>query len=210
MDESPKSPAPPVPLSRWIARIMVAVILAEGIWGLLVSLTRDLIVPFLARQMSADPQSPLYLGKGAYDFPALFVSLLELCLAGIVAAVLYAWSKGQPKPARTRTVIVRKAAPAAPARALSIAPLPETTAATTQAPPAPAQTAEPSAPAQARPAPQPAIPPVPTPQPQPVQVGQSQPAAAKAPPAKPSKPKPPKEVYYNIVGEPINPTEDDE
>ena len=29
------------------------------------------------------------------------------------------------------------------------------------------------------------------------------------PPAKPAKPKPPKEIYYNIVGEPINPTEDD-
>ena len=41
----------------------------------------------------------------------------------------------------------------------------------------------------------------------PVQAKPTPPPAAA--PAKPEKPKPPKEVYYNIVGEPINPTEDD-
>jgi len=35
------------------------------------------------------------------------------------------------------------------------------------------------------------------------------PVAPAPPKAKPAKPKQPKEVYYNIVGEPINPTEDD-
>jgi len=182
---------------------MVAVILAEGIWGLLVSLTRDLIVPFLARQMSADPQSPLYLGKGDYDFPSLFIASLELCLACIVAAVPYAWSKGQPKPARTRTVIVRKAALAAPAQALSIAPPTEAAAVPAQSPAAATRIPEPPTPAQ------PVASSVPAAQPQPVSAAAQPAIPPKAAPAKPGKPKPPKEVYYNIVGEPINPTEDD-
>ena len=47
-------------------------------------------------------------------------------------------------------------------------------------------------------------PPEPSPQPKP-----AAPPPPVPPKAKPAKPKAPKEVYYNIVGEPINPTEDD-
>ena len=53
---------------------MAAVILAEGIWGFVTSLTSNLLVPLLARVMKIDPQSPLYLGKGELNVPALFNS----------------------------------------------------------------------------------------------------------------------------------------
>ena len=49
---------------KWIGQLVAAVILAEGIWGFLASLTNNLVVPLLAREMGSDPQSPLYLGKG--------------------------------------------------------------------------------------------------------------------------------------------------
>ena len=43
-----------------------------------------LILPLLAKIMGGDMQSPLYLGKGEVNVPALFTSVLELCFAGIV------------------------------------------------------------------------------------------------------------------------------
>ena len=48
---------------KWVGQLVAAVILAEVIWGLLVSLTSDLLVPLLARVMNGDPGSPTYLGK---------------------------------------------------------------------------------------------------------------------------------------------------
>ena len=209
MDEIPNSAGPPpssVP-SHWIARVLIAILLAEGIWGLIVSLTRDLLVPFLAQQVGGDPQSPLYMGKGAYDFPAVLGAVLELCFAGIVAAGVNAWLNRGPKAPRVRVVKVRKivtkaASPSvAPAAAgpLSILAAPAPAAAPTPSTPPPL--AQPATTPQISPAPV-SVPPAPVPsQPKPVPV---------AAPAKPAKPKPPKEVYYNIVGEPINPTEDDD
>jgi len=209
MDEIPNSAGPPpssVP-SHWIARVLIAILLAEGIWGLIVSLTRDLLVPFLAQQVGGDPQSPLYMGKGAYDFPAVLGAVLELCFAGIVAAGVNAWLNRGPKAPRVRVVKVRKivtkaASPSvAPAAAgpLSILAAPAPAAAPTPSTPPPL--AQPATTPQISPAPV-SVPPAPVPsQPKPVPV---------AAPAKPAKPKPPKEVYYNIVGEPINPTEDED
>jgi len=204
---NPTNPPSPVP-SHWIARVLVAVLLAEGIWGLIVSLTRDLLFPFLAQQVGGDPQSPLYLGKGAYDFPAVWGAVLELCFAGIVAAGVNAWLNRGPRAPRVRVVKVRKvitkaASPsAAPAAAgpLSILAAPAPAAAPTPSTPPPAQ-AVPTPPISPAPV---SVPSAPVPQ-------QSKPAPpAAVAPAKPAKPKPPKEVYYNIVGEPINPTEDDD
>jgi len=73
---------------RWIAKVILAVILAEAAWALIVSLTNNLILPLLARIMDADVQSPLYLGKGDINVPALFSSVLQFCIAGIVAVLL--------------------------------------------------------------------------------------------------------------------------
>ncbi len=202
---SPESPA--ADAGRWIGRLLIAVILGEGIWGLIVSLTHNLILPLLAKTMGGDVQSPLYLGKGDVNVPALFTSVLELCFAGIVAVILNAGI--QRKAVSTRNKPVRVTArPARPAPALTpveAAAVPPPVIKPAPAPvapiPAPAQSVTPSAPSPS--SGQFWSPPEPSPQPK-----ASAPPSPK-PPARPAKPKPPKEVYYNIVGEPINPTEDE-
>jgi predicted lipid-binding transport protein (Tim44 family) len=84
-----------------------------------------------------------------------------------------------------RVKVVRRTVRVAPAAAPAAVPkaAPPTAQTAPSAPPA-AMAVEPTAAAAAKPAAPPA-------------------------PAQPAKPKPPKEVFYNIVGEPINPTEDD-
>ena len=161
---------------QWIGLLLIAVIVGEGVWGLIVSLTNNLALPALARVMGADPQSPLYLGKGDYNIPAIFTSVLELCFAGIVAVILNSWVR---KPVR-KTARRVKLVPTDPTITVpSIAAV---------APPPPAPPAE-----QFWSPPEPAPPKT---------------AAPPPPPAKPAKPTRPKEIVYNSVGEPINPTEE--
>ena len=215
MDEISRtsSPEPSAPdASKWIGRVVIAVIVAEAIWGFIVSITNNLLLPLLARTMGGDVQSPLYLGKGDFNVPALFTSVLELCFAGIAAVILNSWV--QRKPTVTRSKVVRVSPiPAQPAvtrhrlprlrlfqlrqfqcRAGDIRAVPVPDTPVTSASSLPAQ-----APAR----------------------GNSgrrlkqrsqkhrQLLRRRRSPAKPAKPKAPKEVYYNIVGEPINPTEDE-
>src|SRR5262245_22522279 len=169
-----------------VRRLVAAVILGEAIWGLLVSVTNNLAVPGLARVMGGDPQSPLYLGKGVINIPALLISILQACLAGIVAVLVNSWPQ---KGRRMRPAPVRAVTTTQPPRA----------AAPSVAPPsivAPAVTevvrSEPS-PAETPSVPKPAA---------------SVPAPSVKKPEPPAKPKKPKQVYYNIVGEPI--ADDDE
>jgi hypothetical protein len=176
MNEALKVSEAPIDPGKWVGRVVVAVIVGEGIWGLLVSITNNLAVPALTRIMGTDPQSPLYLGKGDFNFAALFTSVLQLCFAGIVAVLLYTWAR-EPRRIRTRVVT-----PVAQQPGASVLPVrtdfPAIPVAETPVPPS-----EPVKPVQAAP-----------------------PHAQPAP--QPSRPKKPKEVYYNIVGEPIEP--DDE
>jgi hypothetical protein len=196
MDESPKTfPTEPSATSagKWIGRVMIAVLLGEGIWGLIVSLTNNLLLPFLARIMGADAQSPLYLGKGDFNVPALFISILELCFAGIVAAILYSWLQRKPTLVRSKSTSVRVSPIPEPP------PAPRPSPAVVQVQATPPVTLPASPPATPSPA-QFSSPPKPSP---------AAPALNPPPPkAKPEKPKPPKEVYYNIVGEPITPDDD--
>jgi hypothetical protein len=229
MDETPRTPSSEssgLDAGAWIGRVVIAVLLAEAIWGFIVSVTNGLILPLLARTMGGDVQSPLYLGKGDINVPALFTAVLELCFAGIAAVVLNSFL--QRKAGAPRKLVRVTSIPAQPSIPLqSPAPPPSVPVA---APVQPAVSAPPVAPAVSAPAPVmiPAAPPQvtasatasspttarapdsgqswspPTPSPQP--------KTAAPPPLvkpKPAKPKPPKEIYYNIVGEPINPTEDD-
>jgi hypothetical protein len=180
---------------KWIGQLVAAVILAEGIWGFLASLTSNILVPLLARVMEADPHSPLYLGKGELNIPALFTSGMALCLAGIVFVLLHEWSRRKPAPVRLKTVRVTNKTSQPAARTLSITASPEPVAVSRPAAPPPPAPKISQAPAP--------VPPVPAAQ-------QAQPASPSVvTSAKPAKPKSPKEVYYNIVGEPISPTEDD-
>jgi hypothetical protein len=224
MDEVPRALSPEssaADTGKWIGRVVIAVILAEGIWGFIVSVTNNLVLPVLARTMGGDVQSPLYLGKGDFNVPALFTAVLELCFAGIASVILKSWLQRKPKVTRTRAVRVSPipmqsiaptqpmAPPPSPPVVVPVqasVPVPSSSPMATTVPvPAPATPV--AAPAQTTSAAGQSpgqfwSPPEPPPQPK---------VAAPPPPpkAKPSKPKPPKEVYYNIVGEPINPTEDD-
>jgi len=183
MDETAKSPAPESSDSRsWIGRILMAVVLGEAIWSLLVSITNNLALPAMARVVGGDAQSPLYLGKGDFNVPALFASVLEVCFAGIVAAFLGAWSQ---KSGRTQARSVRLAPVAAPLSAAVVRPPAESRPTPVMTEPAieatlPVTNAAPAPPSERR----------------------------TAQPVKPGKPKPPKQVYYNIVGEPVETDEE--
>src|SRR5580704_8355282 len=106
MDEVPRMLSPEsstVDTGKWIGRVVIAVILAEGIWGFIVSVTNGLILPLLARTMGADVQSPLYLGKGDFNVPALFTAVLELCFAGISAVILNSFLQRKPRMVRSKS-----------------------------------------------------------------------------------------------------------
>jgi hypothetical protein len=180
---------------KWVGQLVAAVILAEGIWGFLASLTHNLLAPLLARVMDGNPQSRLYLGKGELNVPALFNSVVALCLAGIVFVLLYDWSRRKPAPVRVKMMRATKnvSQPAAgPLSIMAPEPLRSRSQTIVTPPPAPQIPQEPVS-----------SPLVPAPQ-----LSKPTPPPVVAP-AKPAKPQPPKDVYYNIVGEPINPTEDD-
>jgi hypothetical protein len=187
-------------LGKWLGLAVAAVVLAEGIWGVLVALTRSLLLPLLARVLGGDPHSPFYLGTGDVNVPDLFAAVLQLCLAGMVFLAIKLWAG---RADEVRSVAVKRVAEQ-PARVKPVTPAkPEPVVA--ESAPVVAQSAAVIA------------------QPEPVradapQVAQVPPVQAKAvperkvvpeKPAKPQKPRKPQEVYYNIVGEPINPTENE-
>ena len=187
----------PAESKKWIGRLLIAVILGAAVWNFVASLTNAVVVPGLARVMEADPQSPLYLGKGDFNFPGFFAAILELCLALLAALVVNSWAQRRPKAIR------RKVSSATPAASLSIAAAPPAARPSASLP-----LREPVSQSQ-----QPAPPVVP--RPPAAELATSVPAAAPAAapqpkPAqseKPAKPKAPKEVYYNLVGEPVDPDE---
>lgn len=196
MDENAKTLAP-VALGKWIGLAVAAVILAEGIWGVLVSLTRSLLLPLLARFLGVDPHSLLYLGSGAINVPDLFASILQLCVGGIVFLIIKSWAgkSDRVKISRPRKIVERPVTPAVSTSTV-VAPVPAAAQAATAS-------ASPTLPASM---PQAATPIARTE----VAPTASRPASAKPVQVeKPPKPEKPKEVYYNIVGEPINPTEDE-
>ena len=195
-------------LGKWLGLAVAAVILAEGIWAILVSLTRSLFLPLLARVLGGDSHSPLYLGTGDINVPDLFATILQLCFAGILFLIIKAWA-GKPDEVRispAKKIVQAPVAavapvaipPSAPPQALTPVPAAGSVAAAAQtstAPPVPTQvqTYPTSAP---RPAP-PSTPPA------------QAPAVPQKSVEKPASPPKPREVYYNLVGEPINPTEDE-
>jgi len=207
----------------WIGRVVIAVLLAEAIWGFIVSLTNGLVLPLLARTMGADAQSPLYLGKGDFNVPTLFTAVLELCFAGIVAVILNSFLQRKPKVVRVKvssvvrpipTQQVTQSQPAAPTPLPApVAPVQAAVSARPPAPPtfvAPVSSVERTEPGQTEAA---ATAEAPdrfwSPPEASLQPNAAAPKPSPKSAAKPGKPKPPKEIYYNIVGEPINPTEDD-
>lgn len=184
MEESPNAPLSSADSKKWIVRIVLALVIGQAIWGLVVSLTTGLLVPLTARVMGNDPASALYLGKGDINVPALFISILEFCIAGIVAAILNSWLQKPSPTVRRKVATSGSLSLQSPAVAVPKAQV---------APPAiPVATPRPVVQAPAAVVPPAAVAPV----------------AQPAPPADPPKPQKPKQVYYNSVGDPITMDDD--
>jgi hypothetical protein len=227
---------------RWMGRIIIAVILGEALWGLIVSVMNNVFVPWLGDAMGQSSGLPTSFTQRPYNYPDLFISVFEFCIAGLVAAVLNYFV--QPSIAR-RVKMSKSSVPAAPPGPIRVVPqaAPSAALAETAPPqvgpapaaspmPSPAQEARlypvipsilvPAAPDEERSStpvlhPVAAPPVVPAPETSPAAIAPAAPAvpnpvASKpvppAPKAEPAKPKKPKNVYYNIVGEPM-PSDDD-
>ncbi len=211
---------------RWIGRLIIAVLLGEAIWGLIVSVMNNVVVPWLGDVMGQSSGLPTSFTQRPYNYPELFVSVFEFCIAGLVAAVLnYFFQRAATSRGRT----IKSSVVSAPAGPIRVVPQAVPTAVPTPTPPAsgpfpsispvppqepvaklhpvfsPAPVA-PATPVVAEPLIKSAVvvPPVPSVA-NPVVPPKPLPPAPKAEPAKPKKPK---EVYYNIVGEPM-PSDDD-
>ena len=231
---------------RLIGRVIVAVILGEAIWALIVSVMNNLIVPWLGDVMGQSSGLPTSFVQRPYNYPELFVSILEVCIAGLVAAILNYFVQRPQGPGAPRIKSVKSAVPAGPVRMfpdLVKAPTPPEVS-INQAPPPPAFQnqivqdvtprsqpvvsavspaglaseirAEPvAASTPVAVAPAPPVSPAPelkavsiTPPLSPPVVAQPVRPVTPSPKAVPAKAKKPKEVYYNIVGEPM-PSDDD-
>ena len=221
---------------KWIGRIVMAVIFGEAIWHLIASVMDYVVVPWLGDVMGQSSGLPTSFTQRPYDYPDLFVSVLEFCIAAIVAISIDWYFQRPAKPVRVQAkpapVAVPQAVasvpPVAPAQASIGAPaqpafapvVPEyrpVAAAPVVAPPRVAAPPPPKPPVVATPPPPPKPAVVPTPPPPPPvpkpQVAPATPApvvtkpvSVPTPASQPAKPQPPKkkEVYYNIVGDPVS------
>jgi len=234
---------------RWIGRIIIAVILGEAVWTLIVSVMNNVIVPWLGDLMGPSAGLPTSFVQRPYNYPELFVSIFEVCIAGLVAAILNYFvqrpqeqrsksMKGRvvaspsqtfPEPEKAYSPSEVSASQPSPLQAVEHPVFRETSqqnqnqnvVAQNVPPvvPAPEINAEPvvlpdpmvTPPAHPVPIEKPALEMKPAPVPAPEL------PAAVIPPAKPVQPsqktvaakaKKSKEVYYNIVGEPM-PSDDD-
>lgn len=73
---------------KWMGRVVIAVILGEAIWSLIVSVMNNLVVPWVGDMMGQSSGLPTSFRQRPYNYPDLFVSIFEFCIAGLVAAVL--------------------------------------------------------------------------------------------------------------------------
>jgi large-conductance mechanosensitive channel len=232
MDQATKRLSEGANTGNWIGRIIVAVILGEAIWSLIVSLMNNLVVPWLGDVMGQSSGLPTSFTQRPYNYPDLFVSVVEFCIAGIVAAILnhfFQPSKaGRAKPGKS----LGPAMPVAPIQGVPLAattivqppltqPAPLTQASSLPVARESAPKESPvtsSAPVNLASA---AQVPLVAPSPKPVAVASAAPQVADSvakpsPPAmraeppklESTKPKKPKQVYYNIVGEPVSSDED--
>jgi large-conductance mechanosensitive channel len=215
MDQTGKTFTSEGPDSRkWIGRIIIAVILGEAIWTLIVSVMNNLVVPWLGDVMGQSSGLPASFTQRPYDYPDLFVSILEFGIAATIAAILNYFFQ------RQRAIIVKPVKSPVPAEPARVVPR-AVKVANTQGAPAVALPAPVTKPGPVAPAPPikvaPAAPAPFVSQPRPVAVAPPAPPVANPPATKPlptapkaeaPKVKKPKEAYYNIVGEPV-PSDDD-
>lgn len=277
--EKPVLASPAFDARRWLGLIIAALLIAETSLAFIVALVRGVLLPLMSRGLGGENASPFSLGTQDLNWPDLFASVLELCLAVIAALLIFAWSHRKrtatvPRPAYYNQVsstiapprdmrpsVPTVLPPPEPQAPDPVASLPIMVPVVTPAPPeqkderltevgdvtppvqwlAATEARSSSAPEPATPPAQPLTPRLqpetvrvaefrspepaqntpeaprsadPQPVPPPIEASlvphqQPSPVSAAAPP-KPRKTKPPKEVYYNIVGERITPEDEDE
>src|ERR1700719_5242792 len=87
---------------RWIVRLIIAVILGEALWGLIVSVMNNVFVPWLGDVMGQSSGLPTSFTQRPYNYPELFVSIFEFCIACLVAAILNYFFQ-RPRAARVKS-----------------------------------------------------------------------------------------------------------
>ena len=202
---------------KWMGRIIAAVILGEAIWSLIVSVMNNLVVPWLGDVLGQSSGLPASFTQRPYDYPDLFVSILEVCIAGSMAVILNYFFRQKSGSVKA----IKSPVPIAPVQPAGVVPQAVTAVVRTQATSpvavlAPQATPHPVTPpqpvpvAQAGPPPfvSPARPVTVVPPTLPVATSVAAKPLPMAPKAEPPKMKKPKEVYYNIVGEPVSSDDD--
>ena len=104
---------------RWLGRIIIAVILGEALWGLIVSVMNNVIVPWLGDVMGQSSGLPTSFTQRPYNYPELFVSVFEFCIAGLVAAILNYFFQ---RPTTKRVKTSKSPVPAAPPGPIRVGP----------------------------------------------------------------------------------------
>ncbi len=104
---------------RWMGRLIIAVILGEALWGLIVSLVNNVFVPWLGDAMGPSSGLPTSFTQRPYNYPDLFVSVFEFCIAGLVAAILnYFFQRPTARTVKTS----KSPVPAAPPGPIRVVP----------------------------------------------------------------------------------------
>ena len=114
---------------RWMGRIIIAVILGEAFWGLIVSVMNNVFVPWLGDAMGQSSGLPTSFTQRPYNYPDLFISVFEFCIAGLVAAVLNYFFQ---RPATRRVKPSKSSVPASPPGPIRVVPQAATSAALTE------------------------------------------------------------------------------
>jgi len=196
---------------QWIGWIIIAVILGEATWGLIVSMMNNLVVPWLGDVMGQSSGLPTSFTQRPYNYPDLFVSVIEFCIAGLVTAILNYFFQ---RPGAEKVKPVRSSVSMAPVEPIRVGP--QATSASSPSALTVAGTRPETVPSPPFVTPVPVARPVAV-APQAPQVGN--PAVKPLPPASRDEPtklepskleqsKAKKPVFYNIVGEPVASDED--
>ena len=202
---------------KWTVRIIIGVLLGEAVWNVIISFMNNVFVPWVGDMTGQSSGLPTSFSQRPYDYPDFLVSVVESCIAALIAAILnYRFERHRPgrltsatssiptKPAepplRTTQTLTAEPATQATSPTLPAAPeatepkqvAPDSTPPDTVAPPALVVGLEPAARSQEV-----------APQGSPVATSLTENLPPQVPKAKSPNPKKRKEIYYNSVGEPL-------
>jgi hypothetical protein len=107
-------------MRKLIGAIIIGLLMGESALVTIVALTRDVILPALARLTGGEQNTPFSLGTQDYGWGDLFGVVLQLCLAAIVSILVYSWSQRGGRVIRTGSLGLAETPPASFAASASI------------------------------------------------------------------------------------------